>query len=147
MTWLFCPPVQQKSLPLRMTYLQNSVFLTFDLVTAFDTVFGPLFPLHCVLSLDKFTYSGDFIYQHCLPVQWWLSNPNLWMWTFPWGPDLSYQMTTALFHFGVCRSSNITYPKPCLSSFSFFLFPNLLLFLYVLCLVAQSCPTLCDCMD
>ena len=56
-------------------------------------------------------------------------------------------MTTALFHFGVCRSSNITYPKPCLSSFPFFLFPNLLLFLYVLCLVAQSCPTLCDPMD
>ena len=60
---------------------------------------------------------------------------------------MSYQMTTALFHFGVCRSSNITYPKPCLSSFPFFLFPNLLLFLYVLSLVAQSCPTLCDPMD
>ena len=56
-------------------------------------------------------------------------------------------MTPALFHFGVCRSSNITYPKPCLSSFPFFLFPNLLLFLYVLCLVAQSCLTLCDPMD
>ena len=81
---------------------------------------GLLFPLHCVLSLDEFTYSGDFIYQHCLHVQWWLSNQNPWIRTFPWGPKLYYQMTIAFFHFEVYRSSNVTYSKPSLSSSPFF---------------------------
>lgn len=42
-----------------------SVLMLFDLVT-FDTVWTSFSPSLCVLSLDEFTYSGDFVDQLCL---------------------------------------------------------------------------------
>lgn len=79
------------------------------------TLFGPLCPHPlCILSLDEFIYSGDFMPQLCV------CSDDLQIGTFPWGPNLHFQMTIVLFHFEVYRIFNVAYPQP---SQSFFFFP------------------------